>query len=74
MVRPHMDITMKELTLILAGIEAGKISKEAEAALRARIEEGKSKGYPMGEVKRQLRAKLSAHDGKKIADAIEKLW
>ena len=74
MIRSYMEISMKELTLILAGLEGGKISDEAEAALRARIEEGKSKEYPMGEVKRQLRARLSADDGKKIADAIEKLW
>jgi hypothetical protein len=51
---PTMNIPMEELELILAGIsDDGKISKEAEKALLARIEEGKARDYinPMGEVK-----------------------
>ena len=54
----------------------GKISKEAEKALLARIKEGKAKDFinPMGEVKRQFRCKLGPAEGKKIADAIDKLW
>ncbi|MBQ6151332.1 MAG: hypothetical protein IJJ03_06740 [Mogibacterium sp.] len=72
-----MNIPMEELELILAGIsDDGKISKEAEKALLARIEEGKARDYinPMGEVKRQLRCKIGPAEGKKIADAIDKLW
>jgi len=67
MIDPTMDITMKELELILGGLsDDGTISKEAEEALLARINEGKAKGYPnpMGEVKRQLRCKLSAEQGR----------
>ena len=71
----HMDVTMEELELILGGLsDDGSISKDAEKALLARIEEGKAKEYPMGEVKRQLRCKLSAEEGAKIAKAIDKLW
>ena len=70
-----MDISMEELELILKGLPGdGSISEEAEKAIRARIEEGKAKEYPMGEVKRQLRCKLNAEQGKRIADAIDKLW
>ena len=70
-----MDVTMEELGLILSGLPGdGSMSKEAEEALRARIEEGKAKEFPMGEVKRQLRSKVSAEEGKRIADAIDKLW
>ena len=74
---PTMDIPMEELELILAGIsDDGKISEEAKKALLARIEEGKARDYinPMGEVKRQLRKNLDAAPGKKIAEAVEKLW
>ena len=77
MIDPTMNIPMEELELILAGIsDDGKISAEAKKALLARIEEGKSKGFinEMGEVKRQLRCKLNAEQGKKIADAVDKLW
>ena len=71
----HMDVTMEELELILGGLsDDGSISKDAEKALLARIEEGKAKEYPMGEVKRQLRCRLSAEEGLKIAKAIDKLW
>ena len=65
------------LQLILAGIsDDGKISAEAKKALLARIEEGKARDFinPMGEVKRQLRCKLGPVEGKKIADAVDKLW
>ena len=74
---PTMDIPMEEIELILAGIsDDGTISKEAEKALLARIEEGKAREYinTMGEVKRQLRCKVGPVEGKKIADAIDKLW
>lgn len=75
MIEPKMDITMDELKLILGGLaDDGSISAEAETALRARIDEGRSKDYLMGEIKRQLRATLSAAEGKKIADAVDKLW
>lgn len=70
-----MDISMEELELILKGLPGdGSISEEAEKALRARIEEGKAKEYPIGEVKRQLRCKLNAEQGKRIRDAVDKLW
>ena len=74
---PTMNIPMEELELMLAGIsDDGKISAEAKKALLARIEEGKARDYinPMGEVKRQLRCKLNAEQGKKLADAVDKLW
>ena len=74
---PTMDIPMEELQLILAGIsDNGEISEEAKKALLARIEEGRSREYinTMGEVKRQLRCKLGPVEGKKIADAVDKLW
>ena len=77
MIDPTMNIPMEELELILAGIsDDGKISKEAEKAILARIEEGKAKYNinVMGEVKRQFRCKLGPAEGKKIADAIDKLW
>ena len=77
MIDPTMNIPMEELQLILAGIsDDGKISAEAKKALLARIEEGKARDYinPMGEVKRQLRCKLNAEQGKKIGDAVDKLW
>ena len=74
---PTRDIPMEELELILAGIsDDGTISEEAEKVLLARIAEGKARDYinPMGEVKRQFRKNLDAVPGKKIADAIDKLW
>ena len=74
---PTMNSPMEELELMLAGIsDDGKISEEAKKALLARIEEGKARDYinPMGEVKRQLRCKLTAEQGKKLADAVDKLW
>ena len=70
-----MDVTMEEIELILNGLsDDGNISEEAEKALLARIEEGKAKEFPMGEVKRQLRCKVNAEEGLKIAKAIDKLW
>ena len=75
MVHYQMDITKEELDTVLGGLsDDGKISKEAEKVLLARIKEGKEKEYPMGEVKRQFRSTLTAEPGKKIADAIDKLW
>lgn len=74
---PTMDIPMEELQRILAGIsDDGTISKEAEELILARIEEGRKREYinTMGEVKRQLRCKLGPVEGKKIADAVDKLW
>ena len=74
---PTMNIPMEEIQLILAGIsDDGKISAEAKKALLARIEEGKARGFinEMGEVKRQFRCKVGPVEGKKIADAIAKLW
>lgn len=72
---PEMGITQDELDIVLKGLsEDGKISKEAEKVLLARIEEGKSKNYPMGEVKRQFRCHVGPAEGKKMADAIDKLW
>lgn len=74
---PTMNIPMEELELMLAGIsDDGKISEEAKKLLLARIEEGKARDYinPMGEVKRQLRCKLNAEQGKKLGDAVDKLW
>ena len=71
----EMDVKMEDLDLILKGLsDDGEISEEAKKILLAYIEEGKSKEYPMGEVKRQLRWHLTAEPGKKIADAIDKLW
>lgn len=70
-----MGITQEELDLILGGLsDDGKISKEAEKALLARIEQGKAEEYPKGEVVRQLRAKLNAEQGLKVNKAIDKLW
>ena len=72
-----MNIPMEELQLILDGIsDDGKINAAAKKALLARIEEGRARDYinPMGEVKRQLRCKLGPVEGKKIADAVDKLW
>ena len=75
MVEYKMDITQEELDLVLSGLsDDGKISEEAKKAILARIEEGKAKEFPMGEVKRQFRSTLTAEPGKKIADAVDKLW
>lgn len=74
---PTMDIPKEEIEMILAGIsDDGEISEEAKKALLARIAEGRARDYinPMGEVKRQFRKDLDAVPGKKIADAIDKLW
>ena len=74
---PTMNIPMEELELILAGIsDDGTISEDAKKALVARIEEGKARYNinTMGEVKRQLRCKLNAEQGKKIGDVVDKLW
>ncbi len=74
---PTMNIPMEELELILGGIsDDGTVSEDAKKALVARIEEGKAR-YTIntkGEVKRQLRCKLTAEQGKKIADVVDKLW
>lgn len=75
MIDPTMDIKQDELDLILGGLGAdGKISKEAEKAIMARIEEGRERGLPLLEVKRQLRAKISAEEGVVMGAAIDKLW
>lgn len=74
---PTMNIPMETLELILAGIsDDGNISEDAKKALLAVIEEGRARDFinPMGEVKRQLRCKLNAEQGKKIGDMVDKLW
>ena len=71
----EMDVKKEDLDLILNGLsDDGEITEEAKKVLLAYIEEGKAKEFPMGEVKRQLRWQLTAAPGKKIADAIDKLW
>ena len=50
------------------------LTKEAAAQLRARIKEGKEKDYPKLELKRQLRCKLSAEEGRRVAIVVDKLW
>ena len=69
-----MEITLEKIELVKD--RTGVTYAEAKKALLARIEEGKAKGYinEMGEVKRQLRCKLGPVEGKKIADAVDKLW
>ena len=75
MIEYKMDITKEELRTVLGGIaEDGTVGKEAEEVLQKRIAEGKAKEYPIGEVKRQFRSTLTAEQGKKIADVIDKLW
>ena len=73
---PTMDITREELDTVLGGLaDDGSISKEAEAVILKRMEEAKAHGgYLIGEFKRQFRAKVSAEEGKKIADVIDRLW
>ncbi|MBO5513501.1 MAG: hypothetical protein J5961_02785 [Mogibacterium sp.] len=74
---PTMDIPMETLQMIVDGIsDDGKISADAEKALLAIIAEGKARDYinPMGEVKRQLRKNLDAAPGKKVGEAVDKLW
>ena len=74
-VDPTMDVNMNDLEVILGGIsEDGAISPEAEAVLRAYINAGRDRGLPMLEVKRQLRCHLDAVNGRKVADAIGRLW
>lgn len=75
MIDPTMDITMDELKTILDGLTPdGKISKEAEEAIQKRIDEGRERGLPLLEVKRQLRSKLGPDDGYAVASAVGKLW
>ena len=74
MIDPTMDIPMDELQKILDGLKDGKISKDAEKAILARIEQGRQMGLPKYEVKRQLRAILNADEGVAIAAAVDKLW
>ena len=75
MIDPTMDIKQDELDLILGGLGAdGNISAEAEKAIMARIEEGRERGLPLLEVKRQLRAKLGPEEGVCMAAAVDKLW
>ena len=74
---PTMDIPMEKLQLIVDGIsDDGKISADAKKALLEIIAEGKARDYinPMGEVKRQLRKNLDAVPGKKVGEAVDKLW
>ena len=75
MINPTMDISKEELDTVLKGIEdSGSISEEAEKIFLARINEGKERGLPIFEVKRQFRAHLDAGDGVKVAKAIDQLW
>lgn len=75
MINPVMDITTDELQLIMGGLSAdGKISKEAEAAIQKRIDEGRERDLPLLEVKRQLRAKLGPEEGVIMGAAVDKLW
>jgi hypothetical protein len=70
-----MDLTKEELDCLASGVSAdGKASKEAEKIILARIEEGKSTGYPKLEVKRQLRSKLGPEEGRRVAAVVDKLW
>ena len=70
-----MDITKEELDCMVKGVsENGKVSKEAEKVILARIEEGKAKDYPKLEVKRQLRCKLGPEEGKRVAAVVDRLW
>ena len=69
------EFTKEEQLRIYNGISAdGKVSKEAEEMILAAIAEGKSEELLIGEVKRQLRCKLGPVEGKKLADAVDKLW
>ena len=75
MIDPTMNIPMEELELIIAGIsDDGTISEEAEKAILAGIEKGKAMGLPLLEVKRQFRCKIGPVEGKKLAEAVGKLW
>ena len=70
-----MDLTKEELECLASGVSAdGKATKEAEKVILARIKEGKEKDYPKLELKRQLRCKLSAEEGRRVALVVDKLW
>ena len=70
-----MDISKEEFDCMAGGVSAdGKASKEAEKVILARIKEGKEKDYPKLEIKRQLRCKLSAEEGRRVAIVVDKLW
>ena len=75
MTDPTMDITAEEIKTVLEGIsDGGKISKEASAVIKKRIKEGRERGLPLLEVKRQFRSTVSAEEGVAIAAAVDKLW
>ena len=75
MVDPTMDITMDEIKTVLDGISAdGKANKAAAAVIQKRIDEGRERGLPLLEVKRQFRGKVNAEEGVAIAAAVDKLW
>jgi hypothetical protein len=70
-----MDITKEELDCLANGVsEDGKATKEAEKVILARIKEGKEKDYPKLELKRQLRSKLNAEEGRRVAAVVDRLW
>jgi hypothetical protein len=70
-----MDITKEELDCMISGVsEDGKATKEAEKVILARIKEGKKKDYPKLELKRQLRSKLNAEEGRRVAAVVDRLW
>ncbi|MBQ3370954.1 MAG: hypothetical protein IJG48_08105 [Mogibacterium sp.] len=75
MIDPTMNITFEDAMSIVSGIsDDGTISKDAEKAILAGIEKGKAMGLPLLEVKRQFRCKIGPVEGKKLAEAVGKLW
>ena len=69
------EFTKEEQLRIYNGISAdGTISKEAEETILAAIAEGRSEELLIGEVKRQLRSKLTGEQGVVVAAAVAKLW
>ena len=69
------EFTKEEQLRVFNGIAAdGTISKEAEETILAAIAEGKSEELLIGEVKRQLRSKLTGEQGVVVAAAVAKLW
>ena len=70
-----LAVKPEDLDAVLKGVsDDGNITEEAKKILADYIKLGKSKECPMGELKRQFRKTLGPAEGKKIADAIDKLW
>lgn len=75
MILYDLDVKKEDLDLILKGLsDDGDATEEAKKVLLAYIAKGKEQEYPIGEVKRQLRANVNAEEGKKIRHAVDKLW